>query len=56
MLINFFSAPLIAVLQHDQAFTKIPTKYADYADIFFVNLAINLPDNTDINNYIIELV
>ena len=45
---------LIFSLQQDQAPTKVPPKYADYADIFSFNLAIKLPKNTNINKHAIK--
>lgn len=35
---------------------RILTKYSNYADIFYFNLAMNLLENTKINRYIIELI
>ena len=49
-------APLIVALQKDKASTKIPSEYFDYADIFSCDLAMELPENTGINQYAIELV
>lgn len=42
--------------QQDKALTKMPSKYSDYADIFSFNLAIKLSKNTNINEYIINLI
>ena len=39
-----------------EAFTKIPVKYLDFADIFSPDLAFELPKYTGINNHIIKLV
>ena len=36
--------------------TKVPVKYADFADIFTPNLASELPEHTGINDYAIKLV
>lgn len=36
--------------------TKIHPKYANYINIFFLDLTIELPKNTGINEYAIELV
>ena len=49
-------APLLAALQQDKALTKIPLEYADYADVFSSDLAMELPENTGINEHAIELV
>ncbi len=46
----------IAHLKADEASTEIPSKYADFADIFLPKLAAELPQHTGINNYAIELV
>ena len=45
----------ISALIRDEAPTKVPPKYADYADIFLFDLAIELPKNTAINEYAIKL-
>ena len=45
----------IAVLKQDEAPTKVSSKYTDYADIFSFDLAMELPENTNINEYAIEL-
>ena len=43
-------------LQQEKAPTKIPPEYADYANVFlFSKLAIELPENTDINKHAVEL-
>ena len=48
-------APLLAALEQDKAPTKILPEYADYAEVFSPNLAMELPENTGINEYTIEL-
>ena len=48
------NAQILSLIQ-DKAPTKVPTKYTDYADVFFFNLAIELPQNTSINKHVIEL-
>ena len=48
--------PLIATLQQDKAFTKIPPKYMDYANIFSLDLVTELPENIGINKHAIKLV
>ena len=45
----------IAHLKANKAFTKVPSKYTDFADIFLSKLAIELLEHTEINNYAIEL-
>ncbi len=49
-------APIIAALQQDKIPTKISLEYSDYADVFLFDLLIELPENTGINEYAIELV
>ena len=46
----------IAYLKADKAFTKGPSKYANFEDIFSQKLAVKLPKYTGINNYAIKLV
>ena len=45
----------ISALIQDKASTKVPPKYANYADVFSFDLAIELPKNTGINKYAIKL-
>ena len=45
----------ISGLIQDEAPTKVPPKYANYADVFSFDLAMELPKNTNINKYAIEL-
>ena len=46
----------IAYLKADEAPTKVPNKYADFVDVFFPKLAIELSEYTKINDHAIELV
>ena len=46
----------IATLQWDKSPTEIPVKYSDYADIFSLDLAMKLPENTGMNEHVIELI
>ncbi len=48
--------PILAALQWDKAPTKIPTEYSDYADVFSSDLAIELPENTGMNEHASELI
>ena len=48
--------PQIASLIAKKASTKVPTKYANFADVLSSNLAFKLLKYTGINNYTIELV
>ena len=45
----------IAVLKQDEALTKVSSKYADYANVFFFDLVIELPENTGINKHAMKL-
>ena len=56
MSINPSGAPLLAALQQDKALTEISSGYTDYADVFLFDLAMELPENTGINEHAIELV
>ncbi len=46
----------IAYLKVDKAPTKVPSKYADFVEVFSPNLATELSEHTGINNHAIELV
>ncbi len=46
----------IAHLKVDKVSTKVPSKYADFADVFSPKLTIELPKHIEINNHVIELV
>ena len=46
----------IAYLKMDEAPSKVPSKYADFADVFFLKLAAKLSEHTRINDHAIELV
>ncbi len=46
----------IAQLKADEDPFKMPSKYADFADVFFPKLATKLPEHNGINNHAIELV
>ena len=54
-VVHPFRTTLLAALQQDKALTEIPPEYANYADVFSPNLVMELPENTDINEYVIEL-
>ena len=45
----------IAHLKANKAATKVPSKYADFADVFLPKLAMELPEY-GISNYATELV
>ena len=45
-----------AHLKMDEVFTKILSKYADFADIFSPKLVAKLFKHTEINNYIIVFI
>ena len=44
----------IAHLKEDEAFTEVPSKYADFADVFSSRLATELPEHTGITDHAIE--
>ena len=46
----------IAYLKTGKAPSKVLSKYADFADIFFPKLAVELPKHIEINDHAIELV
>ena len=48
--------PQISGLIAEEAPTKVPAEYSDFADVFSPDLASKLPEHTGINNYAIELV
>ena len=35
---------------------EVPPEYLDYADVFLFDLAMKLPENTQMNKHAIELV
>ena len=51
-----FHRPQIAGLIAEEAPIKIPAEYLDFADVFLLDLASKLLENTGINNYAIKLV
>lgn len=55
MAIYSSRAAQIAALKYDEALTKVQPKYIDYANIFSFDLAIELPENIDINKQAIKL-
>lgn len=46
----------LATLLWDQAFIKILAKYSDHINIFFLDLAIELLENIEVNEHAIELI
>ncbi len=46
----------IAHLKVDEAPTKVPSKYTDFADVFLSKLVAELPELTRISDHTIELV
>ena len=56
MLIHLSCAPLLAFMQKDKATTEISSEYTDYSVVFLFDLAMELSENTGINEYVIELV
>ncbi len=51
-----FTTAQIAHLKADQAPTKVPSEYTDFADVFSPKLAVELPEHTGINDRAIKLV
>ena len=51
-----FRRPQISGLIAEEALTKVPAKYSDFADVFSADLVSKLPEHTGINNHAIELV
>ncbi len=45
----------IAHLKVDEATTKVPSKYTDFADVFSLKLAVELLEYTEINDHALEL-
>ena len=45
----------IGALLFDKAFTKVPAEYSDYSNIFSAENAIELLENTGINEHVIKL-
>ncbi len=45
----------IAHLKADEASTKVPSKYANFVDVFSPELAAELLKHIEINNHAIEL-
>ena len=56
LAIHLSQAPLLAALQQDKAPIKIPSEYIDYTNVFSLDLAMQLPENTSINKHAIELI
>lgn len=46
----------MALLEADKAFTKILSQYLAYINIVLANLAIELPEHNNINDYAIKLI
>ena len=56
MLVHPSCQVQIRLLLADKTPTKVPLEYLDYADNFLFDLAIELSENTGINEYAIKLV
>ena len=54
--VHSFRKPQISGFNDEEAFTKIPAKYSDFADVFSPDLASELLKHTGINNHAIKLV
>ena len=48
--------PQISGLIAEETPTKVPAEYLDFADVFSLDLAFELPEHTGINDHAIELV
>ena len=48
-------AAQITVLKQDEAPIKVPPKYTDYAEVFSLDLVMELSENTGINKHAIKL-
>ncbi len=46
----------LAAFQWDKALIEIPARYSDYADVFSLDLAVELPENTGMNKHAIEVI
>ena len=55
MAVHSFRAAQIRLLKANEASTTVPTKYSNYTDIFWSELAAELLEHTGINNHTIEL-
>ena len=51
-----FQRPRISGLIAKETLTKVPTKYSDFADVFSLDLASELPEHSGINDHAIKLV
>lgn len=51
-----YQSAQIAFLETDKGFTSVLSKYVDFTDIFFKDLAIDLPEHIGIINYAINLI
>ena len=54
--VYLFCKPQISGLIVEEAPTKVPAKYSDFADVFSPDLASELSEHTGINNHAIELL
>ena len=45
----------VGALLFNKAFTKIPAEYSDYSNVFSAEYAVELPENTGMNEYAIKL-
>ena len=46
----------VGQLLTDKAPIKVPPEYLDYADVFLFDFAMELPENTDMNEHVIKLI
>ena len=55
MLVHSKKQALFEVLLFDEALVEVLAEYSDYSNIFLVENAAKLPENTGINEYTINL-
>lgn len=55
-VIHLVQVFLLAGLQQDKFFSKIPLDYTNYADVFSSDLPMKLSENIGINEHAIELI
>ena len=55
MLIHSEKQAQVRALLFDRALTEVPTEYSDYSNVFLVENAAKLPENTGMNEHAIKL-
>ncbi len=54
--VHLSKKPQIAHLKANKVLTEVPSKYADFANVFLPKLTIKFSKHIDIHNHTIELV